>query len=81
MGNRPLLAGAPTVEVNLHEWEKLQQNVGRVAAASDYIRDMLEPGKYFGNEDARIVLMLLGGKLYKTDGEINETDGKEEGTE
>lgn len=81
MGNRPIFAGTPTVEVDLSEWEKLHQNAGRVSAACDYIRDMLEPGNYFGNEDARLVLTLLGEKLYKTEAKTNETERKEEAEE
>jgi hypothetical protein len=78
MGNRPIFAGAPTVEVDLSEWEKLHKNAGRVAAACDYIRKMLEPGNYFGNDDARIVLALLGEGLYKTERKSNETEKEEE---
>jgi hypothetical protein len=66
------------VEVSFFEWALIQQKIGRIGAACDYIREMLEPGNYFGNDDARIVLTLLGEGLYKTERKSNETEKEEE---
>ena len=67
MGNRPIFAGSPTIEVNLSDWEALNKKEGRVSAACDYMKHVLESGGYFGREEARTVLVLLGENINKTE--------------
>ena len=61
------------VEVNFFEWALIQQKIGRVGAALDYIRHVLNTGGFFGNDDAGIILKLLGD-INETDEKINETE-------
>ena len=76
---KPFYLCDATVEVNLMEWSLLQQKIGRVNAACEYIRRILDDERgYFNGEDARIVLMLLGYDVNEAEEESNETDGKEE---
>lgn len=65
------------VEVNFFEWALIQQKIGRVGAARDYIRHVINTGGYFGSDDAGIILKLLGD-INETDEKINETEKKEE---
>lgn len=64
------------VEVNFFEWALIQQKIGRVGAALDYIHQIINTGGYFGTDDARIILKLLGD-INETDGKINETEKEE----
>lgn len=89
MGNRPIFAGAPTIEVDLAEWEKMQRLAGRVISATDYLRYCENDRGYMTTDDARIIRLILGCNssnhskkvINETESEPNETEGKEEGTE
>lgn len=65
------------VEVSFFEWALIQQKIGRIGAARDYILHVLNAGEYFGRDDARVLLMLIGD-INETDAKINEAEKEEE---
>lgn len=81
MGNRPILAGTPTIEVNLCDWEAAQRLAGRMDAAIDYIRHFKEAGGYLPHDAAYVILTLLGAKSNEIVKKINETEETEVETE
>lgn len=78
MGNRPIFAGAPTIEINLRDWEKQQQTAGRLASVRDYLMHFKRTSGYLLHDALDVMLVLLGEKLNETEGENNETEEFEE---
>lgn len=86
MGNRPIFAGAPTIEIDLRDWEKQQQTAGRLASVRDYLMHFKRTSGYLPHDAIDVMLVLLGVETINATEEkingivekINETEEFEE---